>query len=162
MNTLIALAASRAKIIFSAFAVLIISGVVAHVNVPRESLPQLAITVIYTSVILECVSPEDSKRLLVRPLEEEPQNLEGVKELRATAYQGGANVVLEFDAGVGEDQALQDVRAAVDRAKPELPSEALEPTISQVDFTRRPVLTVALSGDLPERTLLTLARGLRD
>lgn len=159
---LIALAARRAKIIFSAFAVLIISGVTAYVNVPRESLPQLAITVIYTSVILEGVSPDDSERLLVRPLEEELQNLEGVKELRATAFQGGANVVLEFDAGVSEESALQDVRAAVDRAKPELPEEALEPTISQVDFTRRPVLTVALSGDLPERTLLTLARGLRD
>lgn len=162
MNTLIALAARRAKIIFSAFAVLIISGVTAYINVPRESLPQLAITVVFTSVILEGVSPEDSERLLVRPLEEELQNLEGVKELRATAYQGGANVVLEFDAGVGENEALQEVRAAVDRVKPELPAEALEPNISQVDFTRRPVLTVALSGDLPERTLLTLARELRD
>ena len=162
MNNIIALAARRAKIIFSAFAVLIISGVTAYVNVPRESLPQLAITVIYTSVILEGVSPEDSERLLVRPLEEELQNLEGVKEMRATAYQGGANIVLEFDAGVSEETALQDVRAAVDRSKPELPEEALEPTISQVDFTRRPVLTVALSGDLPERTLLTLARELRD
>lgn len=162
MNSLIALAARRAKIIFSAFTVLIISGVTAYINVPRESLPQLAITVVYTSVILEGVSPEDSERLLVRPLEEELQNLEGVKELRATAYQGGANVVLEFDAGVGEDEALQDVRAAVDRVKPELPAEALEPNISQVDFTRRPVLTVALSGDLPERTLLSLARELRD
>ncbi|MBT5566577.1 MAG: efflux RND transporter permease subunit [Rhodospirillaceae bacterium] len=162
MNMLIALAARRAKIIFSAFAVLIISGVTAYVNVPRESLPQLAITVIYTSVMLEGVSPDDSERLLVRPLEEELQNLEGLKELRATAYQGGANVVLEFDAGVSEQSALQDVRAAVDRAKPELPEEALEPTISQVDFTRRPVLTVALSGDLPERTLLSLARELRD
>lgn len=162
MNTLIALAARRAKIIFSAFAVLIISGITAYVNVPRESLPQLAITVIFTSVILDGVSPDDSERLLVRPLEDELQNLEGVRELRATAYQGGANVVLEFDAGVGEEQALQDVRAAVDRVKPELPTEALEPTISQVDFTRMPVLTVALSGDLPERTLLTLARSLRD
>ncbi len=162
MNTLIAVAARRSKIIFSAFVVLILSGVTAYMSVPRESLPQLAITVIYTSVILEGVSPEDSERLLIRPLEEELQNLEGVKELRATAYQGGANVVLEFDAGVGEEEALQDVRAAVDRVKPELPEEALEPQISQVDFTRRPVLTVALSGDLPERTLLTLARGLRD
>ncbi len=79
MNNIIALAARRAKIIFSAFAVLIISGVTAYVNVPRESLPQLAITVIYTSVILEGVSPEDSERLLVRPLEEELQNLEGDK-----------------------------------------------------------------------------------
>jgi len=162
MNTLIAVAARRAKIIYSALAVLLLSGITAYVNVPRESLPQLAITVIYTSVMLEGVSPEDSERLLVRPLEEELQNLEGVKEMRATAYQGGANVVLEFDAGVGEEEALADVRAAVDRVKPELPEEALEPSISQVDFTRRPVLTVALSGDLPERTLLTLARGLRD
>ncbi len=162
MNTLIAVAARRSKIVFSAFVVLILSGVTAYMSVPRESLPQLAITVIFTSVILEGVSPEDSERLLIRPLEEELQNLEGVKELRATAYQGGANVVLEFDAGVGEEEALQDVRAAVDRVKPDLPEEALEPQISQVDFTRRPVLTVALSGDLPERTLLTLARGLRD
>ncbi|MEQ8510152.1 MAG: efflux RND transporter permease subunit [Rhodospirillaceae bacterium] len=162
MNTLIAVAARRSKIVFSAFVVLILSGITAYMSVPRESLPQLAITVIYTSVILEGVSPEDSERLLIRPLEEELQNLEGVKELRATAYQGGANVVLEFDAGVGEEEALQDVRAAVDRVKPDLPEEALEPQISQVDFTRRPVLTVALSGDLPERTLLTLARGLRD
>ena len=162
MNTLIAVAAKRAKIIYSAFAVLLLSGITAYVNVPRESLPQLAITVIYTSVVLEGVSPEDSERLLVRPMEEELQNLEGVKEMRATAYQGGANVVLEFDAGIGEEEALADVRAAVDRVKPDLPEEALEPTISQVDFTRRPVLTVALSGDLPERTLLTLARSLRD
>ncbi|MEQ9444731.1 MAG: efflux RND transporter permease subunit, partial [Rhodospirillaceae bacterium] len=162
MNTLIAVAARRSKIVFSAFVVLILSGITAYMSVPRESLPQLAITVIYTSVILEGVSPEDSERLLIRPLEEELQNLEGVKELRATAYQGGANVVLEFDAGIGEEEALQDVRAAVDRVKPDLPEEALEPQISQVDFTRRPVLTVALSGDLPERTLLTLARGLRD
>jgi multidrug efflux pump len=162
MNTLISVAAKRAKIIYSAFAVLILAGVTAYINVPRETLPQLAITVVYTSVVLEGVSPSDSERLLVRPLEEELQNLEGVKEMRATAYQGGANVVLEFDAGIAEEQALQDVRAAVDRVKPELPVEALEPTISQVDFTRRPVLTVALSGDLPERTLLTLARELRD
>lgn len=162
MNTLIEVAAKRAKIVYSAFAVLLLTGITAYVNVPRESLPQLAITVIYTSVMLEGVSPDDSERLLVRPMEEELQNLEGVKEMRSTAYQGGANVVLEFDAGIGEEQALQDVRAAVDRVKPELPEEALEPTISQVDFTRRPVLTVALSGDLPERTLLTLARDLRD
>ncbi len=162
MNTLIAVAAKRAKIVYSAFAVLLLTGITAYVNIPRETLPQLAITVVYTSVILEGVSPNDSERLLVRPMEEELQNLEGVKEMRSTAYQGGANVVLEFDAGISEEQALQDVRAAVDRVKPELPTEALEPTISQVAFTRRPVLTVALSGDLPGRTLLTLARELRD
>ena len=162
MNTLIAVAAKRAKIVYSAFAVLLLAGITAYVNIPRETLPQLAITVVYTSVVLEGVSPNDSERLLVRPMEEELQNLEGVKEMRSTAYQGGANVVLEFDTRISEEQALQDVRAAIDRAKPELPTEALEPTISQVDFTRRPVLTVALSGDLPERTLLNLARELRD
>ena len=162
MKKIIALAASRSKIIYASFTLLILSGITAFNTIPRETLPELAITVIYVSISLEGVSPEDSERLLVRPLEEELQNLEGLKEMRSTAYQGGGNVILEFYSGVDADQAIQDVRAQVDRTKPDLPVDALEPRISQVDFTQRPIFTVSLSGNIPERTLLYLARDLRD
>lgn len=162
MKRIIALAASRSKIVYASFILLILSGITAYNNIPRETLPELAITVIYVSVGLEGVSPEDAERLVVRPLEEELQNLEGLKEMRSTAYQGGGNVILEFYSGIDADQAIQDVRAQVDRAKPELPIDALEPRISQVDFTQRPIFSVALSGSLPERTLLNLAKDLRD
>jgi len=85
-----------------------------------------------------------------------------VKEISANAFQGGANVVLEFEAGFDADQALSDVREKVDLAKPELPADAEEPRVQEINLSLFPVLVVSLSGPVSERTLLTLARELQD
>src|SRR3546814_17811149 len=82
--------------------------------------------------------------------------------MSATAHLGGANVVLEFDAGFDADQALLDVREKVDLAKAELPEDAEEPTVHEINLSLFPVLTVSLSGTAPERTLLRIARDLQD
>src|SRR3546814_13342973 len=50
---------------------------------------------------------------------------------------GGANVVLEFDAGFDADQALLDVREKVDLAKAELPEDAEEPTVHEINLSLR-------------------------
>jgi multidrug efflux pump subunit AcrB len=94
------------------------------VKIPKESDPDINIPIINVRVTLEGVSPEDAERLLLRPLEVELRSIEGKKEMRSNAYQGGANVVLEFEAGFNVEKALRDVRDKVDRAKPELPAEA--------------------------------------
>ena len=40
----------------------------------------------------------------MRPMEQELRSIEGIKEMTANAYEGGANVQLEFDAGVDTEQ----------------------------------------------------------
>src|SRR3546814_15221909 len=82
--------------------------------------------------------------------------------MRSTAYEGGASVVLEFDAGFDADAALDDVREKVDIAEPELPEETEEPEVHEVNFSLFPVLVVTLSGEVPERDLLRMARDVRD
>src|SRR5690554_7073421 len=54
---------------------------------------------IYVSMTLDGISPEDAERLLVRPMEQELRALEGIKEMRSTSAEGHASVMLEFDAG---------------------------------------------------------------
>ena len=88
--------------------------------------PDVTIPILYVNVVHEGISPEDAERLLIKPLETELRGIDGVKEMRSTAHLGGANVLLEFEAGFDADQALLDVREKVDLAKPELPSEAEE------------------------------------
>src|SRR5436190_2083448 len=66
---------------------------------------------------------------------------------------------LAFQAGFDSKSALADVRAKVDEAKRDLPRDADEPNVQEVNLSLYPVLVVALSGDLPERTLLRIARG---
>mgnify|MGYP003667392136 CR=1 FL=1 len=162
MNALIEAALGRRPTIVLTFIVLLIAGFYAYVTIPKESNPDINIPVIYVSMSHEGISPDDAERLLIRPMEQELTGIEGVKEMTATGYEGGANVVLEFNAGFDSDKALDDVRLAVDKAKPDLPDETEEPTVSEVNFSLFPALVVVLSGDVPERVLLKLAQDLQD
>jgi len=162
MNALIDAALGRRPALVLAFIVLLMTGFYAYVTIPKESNPDINIPVIYVSMSHEGISPDDAERLLIRPMEQELTGIEGVKEMTATGYEGGANVVLEFTAGFDSDKALDDVRLAVDKAKPKLPDESEEPTVNEVNFSLFPALVVVLSGDLPERVLLKLAQDLQD
>ncbi|MDH1441765.1 efflux RND transporter permease subunit [Pseudomonas sp. GD03721] len=162
MHTLIAAALDRSRTTILILLFLLCGGVVAYIAMPKESNPDVAIPIIYVSVTLEGISPEDGERLLVRPLEQELRSLEGVKEMRSASNEGHASVTLEFDAGFDAKVALADVREKVDTARSKLPEEADEPTVSEVNVALFPVLSVGLSGPIAETELVYIARRLKE
>ena len=141
---------------------ILISGASTYISMPKESSPDVSIPIVYISLHQNGISPEDSERLLVKPIEDEVKTVEGVKEVRSTAYSGGGNVLLEFDAGFDSDQAMVDIREKVDRAKGDLPNEADEPTVNEVNISTFPIISISLSGEVPNRTLQDLAETLQD
>ncbi|MBB53077.1 MAG: MFS transporter, partial [Magnetovibrio sp.] len=155
-------AVGHARTVLATLLLILISGTVAYTEIAKEAEPDINIPIIYVSLHHDGISPEDAERLLIRPMEQELRQIEGLKEIRASGYEGGANVTLEFDAGFNADRALTDVREKVDLAKPELPGDTDEPEVHEVNFSLFPVVIVTLSGSIPERTLLKLARDLRD
>lgn len=155
-----AFARSRTAILLLLF--ILVSGGMAYQTIPKEADPDVAIPMIYVSISHEGISPEDAERLLIRPMEKELQSIEGLQELEATAAEGHATILLEFDAGFDAEQALTDVRERVDIARVELPDDTDEPRVQEVNVALFPVLTVVLSGPVPERTLVALARDLQD
>ncbi|MBM3571248.1 MAG: efflux RND transporter permease subunit, partial [Alphaproteobacteria bacterium] len=162
MSALIDFAFARARVTVAALLMILIAGVAAYNDIPKESSPDVRIPIIYVLMRHDGISPEDAERLLLRPMEQQLRAIEGIKEARSTGYLGGALVILEFDAGFNAKKALDDVRAKVDLAKPELPTDTKEPEIHEVNFSLFPVLVVTLSGAVPERTLLRLGRDLKD
>lgn len=162
MHALIAAALDRSRTSLLFLAFLILGGLAAYIAIPKESNPDVAIPIIYVSVTLEGISPEDGERLLVRPLEQELRSLEGVKEMRSVSSEGHASVTLEFDAGFDAKVALADVREKVDTARSKLPEEADEPTVNEVNVALFPVLSVGLSGPIAETELVYIARRLKE
>jgi len=162
MNRFIDTALTYSRSVLSAFLVVIIAGTIAYISIPKEVSPDIPIPYIYVSMVHEGISPEDAERLLVKPMETELRNVDGVKEMTATAREGGANIILEFDAGFDVDQAIADVRAQVDLAKAKLPDETEEPTVHEININQDPIIVVNLLGNVPERALVRLARDLRD
>src|SRR6056297_2274198 len=162
MSAIIDAAFSRTRSVVMLLVFVLVLGAVSYVVIPKESSPDVPIPIVYVSVSYEGIAPDDSERLLARPLESELQSLEGLDEMSATAAEGYASVQLEFEAGYDADDALDAVREAVDRARPDLPAGAEEPVVQEVNVALFPILTVVLSGPIPERALISIANDLQD
>jgi len=155
-------AIANARLTISVLLFLMLAGALAYVNIPKEAEPDIQIPIIYVSMGYAGISPEDSERLLLRPMESALKSISGIKKMTSTAYQGGGNVLIEFQAGADLAKALDDVRNKVAQARPELPQGVDEPSVNEVNISEFPVLVITLSGDLPEAVLAKAGRELKD
>ncbi|CCN39126.1 Multidrug efflux transporter VexF [Vibrio nigripulchritudo FTn2] len=163
MYSVIDAALSRSRTMITFLILILVAGALTYQAIPKESSPDITIPIIYVSVGHQGISPGDSERLLVRPIEQELRSIEGVKEMNSTASEGHASVMLEFNVGVDLNKAMADVREAVDLAKPKLPADSDEPTVNEVTLaSEQPVLSVVLYGTVPERTIVQIGRQIRD
>ena len=148
MSRFINYAIDHARLTLATLAFLLIAGMVAYQTIPKEAEPDVKVPIIYVQLTQRGISPEDAERLLLRPVETQLKQVGNVKEMRATAYEGGGYVLLEFEAGFNSDAALADVRAKVDQAKHDLPKDADEPT----GQGSQPVALSGAGGDACRRT----------
>ncbi len=162
MAKMLAAIIGRTRTVISALVFVLTAGSIAYLDIPKESDPELASPIASVSVALEGVSPFDSERLLVRPLEEQFADLEGLERIEARSFQGGASLILEFDPSTNSDIAVREVRQKIDMARPEMPLEMEEPIVEEVNISVYAVMIITLAGDLAERTLLQHSRNLRD
>lgn len=150
------------RIVLTVMLLLLGAGLAAYLSLPKESFPAIDIPYFYVSVSQTGISPRDAERLLTKPVEDRLTDLDGLENLSSTSSTGHASIFLEFDVNVDKDQALDDIRAKLDGVSTELPEDADEPSITELSFTDTPVLSVAIYGDVPERTLIKHAKALQD
>ncbi|MGR3511636.1 MAG: efflux RND transporter permease subunit [Paracoccaceae bacterium] len=162
MTGIVDWAASRARMVIAFILLSILAGVMSYVGLPKEGEPDIEIPAVFVSVPFPGISAEDSEKLLVKPMETELADLDGLESMQGTAAEGYAIVVLEFEFGWDKSQTLADVRAAMNKAEAGFPAGAEQYTIDEFNFSEFPIIIVNLTGALPERTLLRVAKDLQD
>ena len=143
-------------------ALVAIMGTVSYLTIPKESFPNITVPNIFVVTLYPGVSPEDMESLVTRKLEDELGNISEIKEMTSTSTEGYSNVVLEFDTGIDIEEALQKVREKVDLAKAELPEDAEEPLVQEVNLSEFPIMQINLSGDYDLEILKDIAEDLQD
>ncbi len=140
---------------------IVVGGFFAMFTISLDAEPDVAIPFVIVQVALPGVSPEDAERLLVKPLETELKSLDGVKQMDSTAATNVAVIVLEFDANFDQDTVIDDVFEAVNKARGELPNDAKEPTVAELNTQTLPVIVINLFGSAPQRELQNRAKELQ-
>ena len=163
MRSFIRGAIYKSRTSLSILLLILFSGVFALNYLPKATEPDINFPGAYIGVGYEGVSPEDSERLLAKPLENALRTISGVTDIRSISQTGYSAVVVEFDQDVDIDEALYDVRVKVDEARAELPLDAREPTIREFTTSDNPILTISVASDiLPQRVLVNLTQDLQD
>lgn len=163
MGRIISACIKRWKTTLLLFIILIFGGWASYNMMPREADPDVPVHMITVDVTYYGISPKDSERLLVKPLEKKLKNIENVKEIDSTAIENGAHVVVKFHSNEDDSKAYRDVKDAVNKAKQNMPKSIDRPKIKRLSFSdRKPIINVIVSGDAPKTSLITIADQLKD
>lgn len=148
--------------VFVLIVFLAIMGMVSYFALPREAAPDVKIPFMIISTVYPGVSPEDIETLVTRQIEQELKNLKDVKEITSSSSEGVSIIAIEFEADVDLDFALQRTKDKVDAAKSDLPDEAEEPVVTEIDFENMPILNIVLTADYDIVKLKEVAEDLAD
>lgn len=125
--------------------------------IPKESAPEVVIPVGVVSTVLPGAPAADIESLVTNEIERGLASLENVKKITSSSRESLSSIVVEFDADADLDKSILDLKDEVDKIKPDLPDDAEDPTVSEINFVDQPVLTIAISGDLSDFVLTELS-----
>ena len=162
MTGIVDWAASRARMVIAFIVLSVLAGTYSYVSLPKEGEPDIEIPALFVSVPFPGISAADSETMLVKVMETEMSGLDGLKKMSGTAAEGYAGLVMEFEFGWDKTKTIADVRDKMNNAEAKFPSGAEKYSINEINFSEFPIIVVALSGNVPERTLLRAAKALED
>ena len=148
--------------VFVLILLIVLLGAASYATLPREAEPDVPIPLVLVTTAYEGVAPEDIESSLTKKIEKELTALKGLKELRSTSAEGLSLIVAEFLPDVRIADALDDVRAKVDVAKAELPTDAEEPVITEINVAEFPIMMINVSGTISPVRLKAIADRLED
>jgi len=138
-------------------------GFYAVLTIPKESAPEVQVPIAIISTPFPGSSALDVEELVTNKIEEQlNSNLDELKKITSTSREGVSIVIAEFNANLDIDKSIDKVRDEIDKIKPELPSDAEDPIISDVDFVDQPILLISVASDLPVTEFIKLTNDVID
>lgn len=143
-------------------AMVLVVGTFSYMTLPREAAPEVVIPIVSVTVTYQGVAPEDIESLITIPIERKLTGVSDVKAIRSFSLEGISSTVIEFEAGTDIESAMQKVRDKVDMAQADIPPEADDPMINELNISELPVLILSLSGDIGLAALNRIAEDVED
>lgn len=124
---------------------IVVMGFVSYSSLPRESAPEIKQPKIFVNTLYMGVAAVDIEQLVTKRIEEEIEGTEGVKDIKSTSKLGLSAIEVDFNSDVEVETALRRIREKVDVAKAELPADAEEPIVKELNFSDQPIFIAVLS-----------------
>ncbi|MEE4637819.1 MAG: efflux RND transporter permease subunit [Wenzhouxiangella sp.] len=139
---------------------LIAGGLYSAATLSKEILPRIETNYVSVTVPYRGGTPKDVEQGVLIKIEEAIQDLDGIREIIATAREGSGTVTVEVEAGYDLLEVMDTIKGRVDSIAT-FPAETERPRYERATWSQN-VIWVSVFGSVPERTLKEAARQMRD
>jgi multidrug efflux pump len=127
--------------------VIILFGLIALTRLPNREYPDVDPPVVAVTTVLPGAAPEVIETSVTQPLEDQLIAIEGVRHLVSLSREQASQITVEFELDRNVDEAANDVRDRVARARSKLPQDVEEPVVAKRDADASPIMWLALASE---------------
>lgn len=140
---------------------ILVVGIMSAIMLPLELFPSIKLELVSVTTVFPGASAEDVEKLVSIPIEDEINDISGIKVIRSTSSEGLSTIIAEIEAGEDTQKLAQDIRSEVAKVQDKLPEDAEEPITKEFD-ANFPLISVAIAGNVPKETLRSFSLSFED
>ncbi len=135
---------------------LVVLGIFSYVSLNINDMPDIDIPYVTVAIAEPGVAPAQMETEVTKKVEDAVGQISGVKHITSYSSEGLTEVVVEFTLETPPNEAIQNVRDELSAIRGDLPQEIQEPVISKFDINAQPIVSLAVSGNMPLREMTNL------
>ncbi len=129
------------------FVGLVLAGIMSFASMQVNQDPDIEFPVVIANISQPGAAPAEIETQITQKIESAVRTINGIESIRSTASEGSSNTAIQFVIGTNIDQAVNDVKNAVDQIRGSLPDGILEPQVFKVQTSSRPIAYFAIAAD---------------
>jgi len=133
------------------FALLTIVGIQSFFTLPITRFPNIDVPLVAITVVQSGAAPSEMEAQVTKEIEDAVAGINGVDDIGSTVSDGISTTTVVFRMEVPTNQAVQDVKDAIDGVRGDLPASVEEPIVTRVDVEGQAIMTFAVHA--PDMTL---------
>ncbi|CAH0341592.1 efflux RND transporter permease subunit [Rhizobium sp. CECT 9324] len=128
-----------------AFFLLMVVGIQSFIALPITRFPNIDVPLVAITVTQSGASPSELETQVTKEVEDAVASITGVDELSSTVTDGQSQTLVMFRMEVPTEQAVQDVKDAIDQIRGDLPATVDEPIVTKIDVEGQAIQSFAVS-----------------
>jgi multidrug efflux pump subunit AcrB len=137
------------------FGLLTVAGLIGFTVLPVQDLPDMDLPMVTVTAMLPGATPSTLETEVTRKIEDAVATVSGIKHITSTVNDGVFTSMVEFNLEKDVQEALNDVRNAVDAIRSDLPAEMQVPVVSRVTTADGAIITFAVESPVMDEAELS-------
>ena len=129
------------------FLMLTLAGLYSFQSMRIQNMPDMEFPMVTIAASLQGATPGQLENDVARKIENALVNIQGKRHISTTLGDGAVSMMVEFELDKPVQDALDEVRSAVQGVRADLPTDVPDPVVDKVDLVSQPVLAYALQSD---------------